>query len=162
MLDLADRLRAVERAEVDLDHVIVDPGLGFAKTAEHNWRLLDGLGALRALGQPVLIGASRKWFLRKRIGAVDESPLVEQLDIATAAVSALAAVAGVYCVRVHSAKSTGIAVKIGAGWTSGADRQSIRASVNGHRENGAHTPPGADPGEDRRQAETRISRAPSP
>ncbi len=60
---LRDRLEAAEAAGIDPDRTAVDPGLGFAKQAQHNWRLLANLDALHALGRPLLLGASRKRFL---------------------------------------------------------------------------------------------------
>jgi dihydropteroate synthase len=81
---------------------VLDPGLGFAKNAEHNWALLAGLDRLVALGLPVLVGASRKTFLG-RLLAGPEGGLrpVEGREAATVAISVLAAQAGVWGVRVH-------------------------------------------------------------
>ncbi|MBD4006184.1 dihydropteroate synthase, partial [Xanthomonas citri pv. citri] len=61
--ELRERLAAITDAGVDLDRVVLDPGLGFAKTATHNWELLAGLDEVAALGRPLLVGASRKSFL---------------------------------------------------------------------------------------------------
>ncbi len=61
--ELAARVEAAVAAGVELERIVVDPGIGFAKTATHNWALLQRLDALVALGRPVLIGASRKRFL---------------------------------------------------------------------------------------------------
>src|SRR5213079_557771 len=89
---------------VDLEQIIVDPGLGFAKTPEHNWALLARLDALHALGRPVLVGASRKSFLGALL-ADDHGPRpVLERDDASAAVTVLAALAGVWAVRVHDAR----------------------------------------------------------
>ncbi|MHC5797806.1 dihydropteroate synthase [Lacisediminihabitans sp. FW035] len=85
------------------DRIILDPGIGFAKTAEQNWQLLSNIAALSTIGYPVLIGASRKRFL---------APLVEPdaptsaRDTATATISALAAQSGVWGVRVHNVAAT--------------------------------------------------------
>jgi dihydropteroate synthase len=116
--ELAARVDAVVAAGVDPQRVIVDPGLGFAKNAEHNWALLAHLDALLALGRPVLVGASRKSFLgallRDGAGAAgDPRPVVDR-DDATAAVTALAAVAGAWAVRVHDARANADAVRVAA------------------------------------------------
>jgi dihydropteroate synthase len=87
--------------------VVLDPGLGFAKEASHNWELLRGLGALTALGCPLLVGASRKSFL----GALlDRDPAGR--DAATAAVTVLAAQAGAWAVRVHDVAPSADAVRV--------------------------------------------------
>ena len=111
--ELAARVDAAVAAGVAVERVIVDPGIGFAKTAEHNWALLGRLDALAALGRPVLVGASRKRFLSALVGA-------DGRDDATAAVSALAAVAGVWGVRVHEPAATLAAVKVAMAWQAGS------------------------------------------
>jgi dihydropteroate synthase len=114
--ELRDRLADLARAGVDLDRVVLDPGLGFAKTAAHNWELLRSMSALRGLGRPVLIGASRKRFIGELL-AVDGVPRpVEQRDAATAAISALAAAAGAWAVRVHDAAGSRDAVEVASAW----------------------------------------------
>ena len=120
--ELASRLAAAVRAGVDPAFVVVDPGLGFAKTGRHNWQLLAGLDVLAGLGRPLLVGASRKRFLGTLLAGPDgEPPSVDARDDATAAVSALAAAAGVWCVRVHEPAASLDAVRVGAAWrTSGA------------------------------------------
>jgi dihydropteroate synthase len=81
---------------------VLDPGLGFAKNAEHNWALLAGLDRLVALGLPVLVGASRKTFLGKLLAGPDGAVRpVEGRESATVAISVLAAQAGAWGVRVH-------------------------------------------------------------
>jgi dihydropteroate synthase len=114
---LRARLTAAVAAGVDAQRVILDPGLGFAKTAEHNWRLLAALDALHAVGRPLLLGASRKAFLGSLLAAPDGSPRpAPERDDATAAVSALAAAAGVWCVRVHDVPGSLDAVRVAAAW----------------------------------------------
>jgi dihydropteroate synthase len=96
--------------------IIVDPGLGFAKTAEHNWQVLAHLADFEALGLPVLVGASRKRFL----GALlPDDASVESRDEPTAIVSALAAQAGVWGVRVHDVRSTRLALDVVDAWREG-------------------------------------------
>jgi dihydropteroate synthase len=100
--ELADRRDAILAAGVAQERLVLDPGLGFAKHAPHNWALLAHLDALLALGQPVLVGASRKAFLG-RIGVpdgTDPRPPADR-DIATAVTSVVCADAGVWGVRVH-------------------------------------------------------------
>ena len=116
--ELFVRLDALMSAGVDLSKVIIDPGLGFAKTSEHNWRLLAQLPALRSLGCRVLIGASRKRFLGELLP--DDATAVER-DLPTAVVTALAADAGVWAVRVHDVASTMTALGVWSAWQNGRD-----------------------------------------
>jgi dihydropteroate synthase len=104
--ELQERLDACEKAGVH--QVVVDPGLGFAKDAEHNWALLRALPRLQGLGRPVLIGASRKRFL----GTLLDRPDPKERDDATTAVTALAAAAGCWGVRVHDVRSSADAVRV--------------------------------------------------
>ena len=93
--ELADRLQAAVAAGVDPAFVVLDPGLGFAKEAQHNWRLLGQLDVLQGLGRPLLVGASRKRFLGSLLAGADGTPPpTADRDGATAAVSALASAAG--------------------------------------------------------------------
>lgn len=118
--ELHDRLLAISGAGVDLNRVIIDPGLGFAKEAEHNWALLHGIDVLHSLGLPMLIGASRKRFLGTLLADEDGHPRpVEQRDYATDAITALAAGAGVWGVRVHDVRGSRDAVTVAAAWRNG-------------------------------------------
>ena len=67
--ELARRVDAIEAAGIDLDRVVLDPGLGFAKRPEHDWAVLRGLDVLHGLGLPLLVGASRKSFLGRLLGS---------------------------------------------------------------------------------------------
>ncbi len=99
---IGDLQRALERAlgaGVPWDHLIVDPGFGFGKTAEHNLALLRELPALAVLGRPILLGASRK----STLGRVLDLPADQRLE-ATLATTALAVGAGVDIVRVHDVR----------------------------------------------------------
>ncbi|HEY2264821.1 MAG TPA: dihydropteroate synthase [Streptosporangiaceae bacterium] len=116
--ELRGRLDALVRAGVDRRQVVLDPGLGFAKRPAHNWQLLNRFGELEALDQPVLVGASRKAFLGALLGSGHDTPPPSGRDMATAAVSALAAAAGAYCVRVHDVPPTLDAVRVAAEWTA--------------------------------------------
>jgi dihydropteroate synthase len=112
--ELAARIDAVVAAGVSIEQIIVDPGIGFAKTADHNWALLAHLEMLLSLGRPVLVGASRKSFLGKLLADGDEPRPVVERDDATAAVSTLAAAAGAWGVRVHDARASADAVRVAA------------------------------------------------
>ena len=113
---LEELARGVDRlvaAGVDPDRVVVDPGLGFAKTAAHNWQLLAALDRIVALGPPVLLGASRKRFLGSLLAAADGTPApVDERDAASHAVTTIAAMAGVWCVRVHEVRASADAVRV--------------------------------------------------
>jgi dihydropteroate synthase len=118
--ELAERVDAVVRAGVDPGNIVLDPGLGFGKRPEHNWPLLARLAELGTLAGgtfPVLVGASRKGFLGKLLAADDGTPgTLADRDQATVAVTALAAVAGAWCVRVHLVPPNADAVKVAAAW----------------------------------------------
>ena len=104
--ELADQVGAALDAGVSRDQIAIDPGLGFAKTAEQNWVLLRHLAAFQQMQLPVLVGASRKSFLA-RMGSPTGGPVpAEQRDFATAAVSVVLAQAGVWAIRVHDVRST--------------------------------------------------------
>ncbi|KRV48962.1 dihydropteroate synthase [Wenjunlia vitaminophila] len=112
--ELGDRVRAVVAGGVAPERVIVDPGLGFAKNAEHDLALLAALPRLRAeLGRPLLVAASRKRFLgRVLAGAGQTPPPPRGRDAASAAVSALAARDGAWAVRVHEVAASADAVRV--------------------------------------------------
>jgi dihydropteroate synthase len=119
--ELQSRISAALSAGIAPEHLAVDPGLGFAKTADHNWALLASLDEIAALGFPLVVGASRKAFLGQLL--VDEDgvprPAVER-DDATAAISALGALRGVWCLRVHDARSSRDAVAVATRWAAEA------------------------------------------
>ena len=116
----AEILAAVDAAVaegVEPARLVIDPGLGFAKTAQHNWALLRALPEFVATGIPVLVGASRKRFLGALLADVDGTPRPPGgRDTATAVVSALAAAAGVWGVRVHDARATSDALAVVDAW----------------------------------------------
>jgi dihydropteroate synthase len=114
--ELRARLDALAAAGVDPGRVVLDPGLGFAKTAAHNWALLAALPALHALGRPLLVGASRKRFLGELLAEDGQPRPVDERDAATDAVSALAAAAGAWAVRVHDVRGSRDAVAVAGAW----------------------------------------------
>ena len=112
--ELRSRVDALVAAGVDERHIILDPGFGFAKRPEHNWRLLAELPRLVGLGHPVLVGTSRKRFLAQAVpqtNGLSSLPAAGR-DDATAATSALAAAAGVWAVRVHEPAPSAAAVRV--------------------------------------------------
>jgi dihydropteroate synthase len=101
---------------VELEQIVVDPGIGFAKTPLHNWELLHNFKTLKDLGRPILMGASRKRFIGELL-AIDgvDRPLDER-DEATIALSALLAHAGAWGVRVHEVRGNRDAVDVVKAW----------------------------------------------
>jgi dihydropteroate synthase len=105
--ELRVRVDEALAAGIGPDRIVVDPGLGFAKTAEHNWALTRRIDQLRSLGYPVLIGASRKDYLGRLLAGPDGTPRpFSGREAATVATSVLAVAAGVWGVRVHEVRGT--------------------------------------------------------
>ena len=94
--ELQERITAALDAGIEVGNLIIDPGLGFAKDAEHNWEIIDSVDSFVDLGYPVLIGASRKRFLG------GDSP--DEREQATIDLTKRLATTGVWAVRVHSVK----------------------------------------------------------
>lgn len=114
---LAERAAAAIAAGVAEQHIILDPGLGFDKTGAQCWEILRGLGELRELGYPVLIGASRKRMIGEVLADLPGAASgTHDRDEATAVVSALAARAGAWGVRVHDVARTAAAIAIERAW----------------------------------------------
>ncbi|HLP22663.1 MAG TPA: dihydropteroate synthase [Microbacteriaceae bacterium] len=107
--ELAGRLDALVSAGIRRERIVLDPGFGFAKDAAHNWDLLARLEELRALGQPMLVGVSRKRFLAD---VLPESASVADRDLPTAIASAMCAASGVWGVRVHDVAGTRVALEM--------------------------------------------------
>ena len=94
-------------AGIERNNIILDPGIGFGKTFEHNWELLHQLDSLQALGYPVLVGVSRKRFLGALLAQSDGSPRPErERDTASAVIAAQVLRRGAWGVRVHSVRDT--------------------------------------------------------
>jgi len=100
---LAERTRAAQDAGIAAERIIIDPGIGFGKTVEHNLQLLAGLETLVAMGSPVLVGASRKGFIGKIAGTENAPP--DRLG-GSLACAARAFYAGAAIVRVHDVAAT--------------------------------------------------------
>jgi dihydropteroate synthase len=128
--ELAQRIEAVTAEGVDPSVIVLDPGLGFSKNPAawgpeaHNWQLLAGLRELAMIGGrefPVLVGASRKRYLSRLFDAdgAEPRPFLEN-DAATAAITALSAAAGAWCVRVHHVPANADAVRVAAAYRAAA------------------------------------------
>jgi dihydropteroate synthase len=119
--ELSARVDAAVTEGVDPSMLVIDPGLGFAKHAEHDWALLHRLDVLLGLGLPVLVGASRKRFLGRLLADPAGEPRpAPGREVATSALSALAAAAGAWGVRVHDVAASRDAVLVGRAWRSGS------------------------------------------
>ncbi|WP_030567901.1 dihydropteroate synthase [Streptomyces aureocirculatus] len=119
--ELHARVEAAVAGGIAPERIVVDPGLGFSKNAEHDLALLARLDRLRTLGRPVLVAASRKRFLgRVLAGPQGSPPPARERDAATAAVSALAAHQGAWAVRVHEVRATADAVRVAQAVTDAA------------------------------------------
>ncbi|MGW0775279.1 dihydropteroate synthase [Streptomyces sp. NPDC002835] len=110
--ELRARMEAVVEGGIAPERIVIDPGLGFAKQAEHDLALVAHLAELRALGRPVLVAASRKRFLGRVLARDGAPPPARERDAATAAVSAIAAHEGAWAVRVHEVRATADAVRV--------------------------------------------------
>ena len=126
--ELARRVDAVVSAGVDPGRIVIDPGLGFGKRGEHNWPLLAHLAEIACLPGgpfPVLVGASRKRFLGHLLAGPDGTPRpFDGCDGATVAITALAAAAGAWCVRVHQVPLNADAARVAAAWQAAAQSRS--------------------------------------
>ncbi|MEU4927731.1 dihydropteroate synthase [Streptomyces yokosukanensis] len=158
--ELQARVEAVLAGGIAPDRIVVDPGLGFSKEAEHDLTLLAHLDRLCALGHPLLVAASRKRFLgRVLAGPNGAPPPARERDAATAAVSALAAHSGAWAVRVHEVHATADAVRVAraveeartAGPAPGArgergarDAEHTLGDAHEHQARGDGRAPGAD------------------
>jgi dihydropteroate synthase len=117
--ELAAAVARAEAAGVARDRIVLDPGIGFAKTAEQSLELLARIGELRALGRPILVGPSRKSFIAKVSGA----PVEDRLPGTLAAVAACV-LAGVELVRVHDVAAARQAALVAAAIRDGASAPS--------------------------------------
>lgn len=111
--ELAQRVAALRAAGVPNQQVVLDPGLGFAKTSAHNWALLAHLSQVCDLGFPVLIGASRKRFIGELL---PEGASMHDRDVPSAVVAADAVAAGAWGVRVHDVRATRLALLVKEKW----------------------------------------------
>lgn len=118
--ELLARIEAAVAAGIPRDRIVIDPGLGFAKSTDHNWQILQRLPELIALGHRVLIGASRKRFIGALLADAEGTPRpFVARDAASDAVSAIAASTGVWGVRVHDVARSRDSVLVGQAWRRG-------------------------------------------
>jgi dihydropteroate synthase len=111
--ELRTQLDEADRAGIAADKVIIDPGFGFAKTAEHNWELLDRLDEFDVLQRPLLVGVSRKTFLGRLLAKPDGIPRPPKLrDDATTALTTVLALRRVWGVRVHAVRASRDAIAV--------------------------------------------------
>ncbi|HEU5428933.1 MAG TPA: dihydropteroate synthase [Actinocrinis sp.] len=113
--ELAEHVERAVGGGIAPDRIVLDPGLGFAKTAAHDWALVGHLDALHSLGRPLLIGPSRKRFLGRLLAGPDGEPRpAPDRDVATIALATLVAAHGAWAVRVHAAAEAIDAVRVAA------------------------------------------------
>jgi dihydropteroate synthase len=112
-VELEQQISSAIAAGIDSSRLIVDPGLGFAKEASHNWQLVARLDELKRLGLPVLVGASRKRFLAAALERNNPAAVGnERRDLATAVLTALLLQRGLWGVRVHNVSTTRDAIAL--------------------------------------------------
>jgi dihydropteroate synthase len=123
LAELRKQLDAAVAAGVRPERIVVDPGIGFAKTGEQNWEVLAAADRLHELELPVLIATSRKRFLGVLLASDDGQPRPpQQRDDATVATTTLAAAAGAWCVRTHTVRANADAVRVVRRWAEGSPR----------------------------------------
>ena len=110
--ELEDQVVDVCHSGVDGNRLVLDPGIGFAKTSEQNWSLLSHLETLQELAFPLVIGASRKKFLGELLAADGVARPVDQREPATTAITTLLAAANVWAVRVHDVRASRDAIEV--------------------------------------------------
>lgn len=129
--ELSGQVEAALAAGVPESRIVVDPGLGFSKTADQNWVILAHLDAFTGLGFPLLVAASRKRFLGELLavpstGSETGEPELRPTDereAATVAISTMAAAAGAWAVRVHESRASADAVRVVARTVGGRERR---------------------------------------
>lgn len=133
LAELSSQVDLAMAAGVHPSRLVLDPGLGFAKNAEHNWALLGALPELTAQGLPILVGASRKRFLGSLLGDESGPRPPDGREVATATISALAAQHGAWGVRVHDVRSSLDAIAVADAWRRAAESAERRAAESAER-----------------------------
>ncbi|MFE9582704.1 dihydropteroate synthase [Nocardia sp. NPDC006044] len=128
LAELSTQVDLAVAAGVDPSRLILDPGLGFAKNAGHNWDLLGALPELIGQGLPVLVGASRKRFLGALLADESGPRPPDGREIATATVSALVAMHGAWGVRVHDVRASLDAITVTDAWQVAARHRTAQPS----------------------------------
>jgi dihydropteroate synthase len=118
--ELCERVDDARAAGIPDERIVLDPGLGFAKRAEHNWALLAGLSVFQSLGFRLLVGPSRKSFLGSLLAEPDGSPRpVDDREAATLALTVLLAQQRVWGIRVHDVRASRDALRTLERWDQG-------------------------------------------
>ena len=124
---LSESIRRAETAGIPADRIVIDPGIGFGKTCDHNLALLNGLDSFRELGRPLCVGLSRKAF----IGRILDLPSGDRLE-GTIAAAVLGISRGAHILRVHDVREVSRAVRVAeailAARAGGDERENGRAS----------------------------------
>jgi len=107
-----DRIAYATANGVERSRIVIDPGIGFGKTVVHNFQILQQLRALEKFDVPILIGPSRKAFIRKTLGDTDLSPKAVQVETGSQAAVAAAVLNGAHIVRVHNVANTRATLRI--------------------------------------------------
>jgi dihydropteroate synthase len=110
--EISQQVDVAVAAGIARERIAIDPGIGFAKTVDQNWPILKHIDVLEELGLPILMGASRKKFLGELLAKDGVAREMEERESATAAISTLMAVRGLWAVRVHDVKSSSDAIAV--------------------------------------------------
>ena len=111
-MEINAQVEVAVAAGISRDRIVIDPGIGFAKTVEQNWPILKHLDVLDELGLPILMGASRKKFLGELLARSGEARVMEERESATTAISTLMALRQTWAVRVHDVKASRDAIAV--------------------------------------------------
>jgi len=114
--ELAERIEKLTKAGVEIDQIILDPGLGFAKESDHNWDVLQAIESFEKLKRPLLVGASRKRFLGRLLNDGESDRDVKEREAATIAVTTMLAERKVWGVRVHNVRDSRDAIEVVTRW----------------------------------------------
>ena len=114
--ELAERIEKLTKAGVEIDQIILDPGLGFAKEPDHNWDVLQAIESFEKLKRPLLVGASRKRFLGILLNDGEGDRDVKEREAATIAVTTMLAERKVWGVRVHNVRDSRDAIEVVKRW----------------------------------------------
>ena len=114
--ELAERIEKLTKAGVEIDQLILDPGLGFAKEPDHNWDVLQAIESFEKLKRPLLVGASRKRFLGTLLHDGEGDRDVKEREAATIAVTTMLAERKVWGVRVHNVRDSRDAIEVVTRW----------------------------------------------
>jgi len=114
--ELAERVERLTEAGVEIDQIILDPGLGFAKESDHNWDVLQAIESFEKLKRPLLVGASRKRFLGRLLNDGESDRDVKEREAATIAVTTMLAERKVWGVRVHNVRDSRDAIEVVTRW----------------------------------------------